>query len=65
MIDRQGVHSVERNAGFDALRASLTLLVVMHHSAITYGAIGGWFYREVPTDRSLSSTLLVYFCIVN
>lgn len=65
LIDRQVVHSVERNAGFDALRASLTLLVVMHHSAITYGAIGGWFYREVPTDRSLSSTLLVYFCTVN
>ena len=54
-----------RNAGFDALRASLTLLVVLHHTAITYGAIGGWFYREVPTDRSLSSTLLVYFCTVN
>lgn len=54
-----------RNAGLDALRASLTLLVVMHHTAITYGAIGGWFYREVPTDKSLSSTLLVYFCTVN
>ncbi|MFM9429075.1 surface polysaccharide O-acyltransferase-like enzyme [Variovorax sp. GrIS 2.14] len=54
-----------RNVGLDALRASLTLLVVMHHTAITYGAIGGWFYREVSTDRSLSSTLLVYFCTVN
>ncbi|MEO6852373.1 MAG: acyltransferase, partial [Rhodoferax sp.] len=63
--DRQVGHSVARNAGFDALRASLTLLVVMHHAAITYGAMGGWFYREVPTDRSLSSTLLVYFCTVN
>jgi peptidoglycan/LPS O-acetylase OafA/YrhL len=58
-------HPSARIAGFDALRASLTLLVVMHHTAITYGAIGGWFYREVPTDRSLSSTLLVYFCTVN
>jgi peptidoglycan/LPS O-acetylase OafA/YrhL len=63
--DRQVMRSEARNAGFDALRASLTLLVVMHHAAITYGAIGGWFYREVPTDRSLSSTLLVYFCTVN
>lgn len=54
-----------RNAGFDALRACLTLLVVWHHTAITYGAIGGWFYREVATDRSLSSTLLVFFCTVN
>ena len=63
--DPQVRHRPARNAGFDALRASLTLLVVMHHAAITYGAIGGWFYREVPTDRSLSSTLLVYFCTVN
>lgn len=54
-----------RNAGFDALRATLTLLVLMHHAAISYGAIGDWFYREVPTDRSLSSTLLVYFCTIN
>jgi len=61
----QSASAGARNAGLDALRASLTLLVVMHHTAITYGAIGGWFYREVPTDRSLSSTLLVYFCTVN
>jgi hypothetical protein len=26
-----------RNAGIDALRASLTLLVVFHHAAVTYG----------------------------
>jgi surface polysaccharide O-acyltransferase-like enzyme len=62
---RETGFSGARNAGFDALRATLTLLVLMHHTAITYGAIGGWFYREVPTDRSLSSTLLVYFCTVN
>lgn len=62
---RQAPHGATRNAGFDALRACLTLLVVMHHAAITYGAIGGWFYREVPTDRSLSSTLLVFFCTLN
>jgi len=54
-----------RNEGFAALRAALTLLVVFHHTAITYGAIGGWFYREVPTDTSLTSTLLVFFCTVN
>ena len=52
------------NPGFDALRASLTLLVVMHHTAITYGAIGGRYYREVRTD-ALSSTLLVLFCTLN
>jgi surface polysaccharide O-acyltransferase-like enzyme len=54
-----------RNAGLDALRAATTLLVVFHHTAITYGAIGGWFYKETPTDRSLASMLLVFFCTLN
>jgi peptidoglycan/LPS O-acetylase OafA/YrhL len=54
-----------RNAGIDALRAGTTLLVVLHHTAITYGAIGGWYYKEVATDRSLSSMLLVFFCTLN
>jgi len=38
---------------------------VFHHTAITYGAIGGWYYKEVPTDGSLSSMLLVFFCTLN
>ena len=54
-----------RNAGVDALRGGTTLLVVFHHTAITYGAIGGWYYKEVPTDHSLSSMLLVFFCTFN
>jgi peptidoglycan/LPS O-acetylase OafA/YrhL len=36
------------NKGFDVLRGAVTLLVVFHHTAITYGGSGGWFYREVP-----------------
>ena len=54
-----------RDGGIDALRAATTLLVVFHHTAITYGAIGGWFYKEIPTDRSISSMLLVFFCTLN
>ena len=54
-----------RHAGIDALRVATTLLVVFHHTAITYGAIGGWYYRELPPDGSLSSLLLVFFCTVN
>lgn len=54
-----------RNAGIDALRAALTILVVLHHTAITYGAIGGWFYREVQPDGTFGSRFLILFCAVN
>lgn len=55
----------ERNAGLDALRAAMVLLVVFHHTAITYGAIGGWFYREASPDGSLGSKLLILMCTVD
>ena len=54
-----------RNAGLDTLRAATTVLVVLHHTAITYGAQGGWFYRETLPDGGLSSLLLTFFCTVN
>ena len=47
------------------MRVGTTFLVVLHHTAITYGAIGGWYYMEVPTEGSLSSMLLVFFCTFN
>jgi peptidoglycan/LPS O-acetylase OafA/YrhL len=55
----------ERNGGIDALRAAVTLLVVFHHTAITYGAIGGWYYKEIEPSAQLSSLLLILFCTIN
>ncbi|WP_420134311.1 acyltransferase family protein [Rhodopseudomonas sp.] len=54
-----------RNGGLDALRATMTLLVLFHHAAITYGASGGWFYHELPADHSPSSQLLTLFVAIN
>jgi len=54
-----------RNGGIDALRAAVTLLVVFHHTAITYGAIGGWYYSEIAPSWSPAGILLVLFCTVN
>jgi peptidoglycan/LPS O-acetylase OafA/YrhL len=55
----------ERNGGVDALRAAVTLLVVFHHAALTYGAIGSWYYREIAPSESASSLLLILFCTAN
>ena len=55
----------ERNGGMDALRAAVTLLVVFHHTALTYGAIGGWYYREIAPSGSPGSLLLILFCTAN
>lgn len=43
----------------------MTALVILHHTAITYGAIGGWFWHEILPSRSLSSQLLIFFCTTN
>ncbi|EHR73387.1 acyltransferase family protein [Burkholderiales bacterium JOSHI_001] len=54
-----------RHAGIDAARAGTTLLVVLHHTAITYGAIGGWYYKELLPGDAWALRLLVFFCTVN
>jgi hypothetical protein len=54
-----------RDSAIDAARVFATALVVLHHTAITYGGSGGWFYRERPADHSLPSLLLTCFCAVN
>jgi hypothetical protein len=54
-----------RDAGIDALRASLTLLVLFHHSAVTYGAMGSWFYQEVKPSHAPSSLILTLFTAYN
>lgn len=43
----------------------MTALVLLHHTAITYGAAGGWFYNELGPSGSVSSSLLTLFCATN
>lgn len=54
-----------RNFGIDALRASVTLLVVLHHTSITYGASGGWYYKEIAPSQTPAGLLLTLFTAVN
>jgi glucans biosynthesis protein C len=48
----------------DNLRIFLIGLVVLHHLSITYGAAGGWYYREVEGDR-FTTLLLTMFTATN
>jgi peptidoglycan/LPS O-acetylase OafA/YrhL len=55
----------QRDFYIDRLRSVMTVLVILHHTAITYGAMGGWFWHEVQPSRTPSSILLVLFCTIN
>ena len=48
----------------DNLKILLTILVIMQHTMITYGAAGSWYFRDPNTDP-LSSILLTIFAGLN
>lgn len=48
----------------DNLRIFLIALVVLHHLSITYGASGGWYYKEVEGD-TITTLLLTLFTATN
>jgi glucans biosynthesis protein C len=51
----------------DHLRVVLTVLVLVHHTAITYGADGSWVYEDVEPTNGLSVTaiILTFFTAIN
>jgi peptidoglycan/LPS O-acetylase OafA/YrhL len=55
----------QRDYYIDRLRTVMTALVLLHHTAITYGGAGGWFWQEFKPSGELSSTLLTLFCATN
>jgi peptidoglycan/LPS O-acetylase OafA/YrhL len=57
--------SAPRDYYIDRLRSVMTVLVLFHHTAITYGGSGGWFWREFETSDAPSSLLLTLFCATN
>jgi peptidoglycan/LPS O-acetylase OafA/YrhL len=54
-----------RDYSIDRLRSVMTALVIFHHTAITYGATGGWFWNELQPSSAPSSLLLTMFCATN
>ena len=55
----------DRDFYIDRLRSVMTAFVILHHTAITYGAIGGWFWHENDPSGAPSSQLLILFCTTN
>ena len=55
----------QRDFYIDRLRSVMTVMVILHHTAITYGAPGGWFWTELRPSASLSSLLLTLFVSTN
>jgi len=50
----------------DHLRAALTILVVLHHVALVYGAsVQGFYYLEPPLTNPLAFLVLLVFALVN
>lgn len=54
-----------RDLYIDRLRSIMTALVLLHHTAITYGASGGWYYNELHPSARPSSLLLTMFVATN
>ena len=48
----------------DHLKIALTVLVILHHAFITYGAPGGWYYSE-KTSLPAAKILMTVFVAVN
>jgi peptidoglycan/LPS O-acetylase OafA/YrhL len=55
----------QRDLYIDRLRSIMTVLVLLHHTAITYGAAGGWFYNELHASERPESILLTLFVATN
>jgi glucans biosynthesis protein C len=48
----------------DNLRVALTMLVIVHHLAITYGVVAPWYYVE-PPENDLVTLILLVFVLAN
>ncbi|UOE95144.1 acyltransferase family protein [Alkalihalobacillus sp. LMS39] len=50
----------------DYLRVVITILVIVHHTAIAYGAGGDWIYKDVDeSELTISMIVLTIFTAVN
>src|SRR6478736_514570 len=56
--------ATERYTYIDNIRIWMTVLVILHHAAVTYGAPGGWYYSE-KGDSLVVGLILTVFVATN
>jgi glucans biosynthesis protein C len=49
----------------DRLRVFLTILLLLHHTAIAYGASGSWIYVDADSGTTVTNILLSLFTAIN
>ena len=59
--DQPSKHKI---AYIDNMKVALTVLVILHHVFITYGAPGGWYYAE-KTAKAAAIIPMTFFVAVN
>lgn len=55
MTTTTAIQKETRMLYIDNIRVFLTILVVLHHMAITYGSGGGWYYFQHTSNETLKS----------
>ncbi len=67
--DKMDVAANQRQAGrlqfIDNIRWALIVLVIFHHSAVTYGHIGSWYYNQDPVPGVGTTLILATFLAFN
>ncbi|MFT4155308.1 acyltransferase family protein [Parafilimonas sp.] len=48
----------------DNIRVLLTVLVILHHTCITYGAPGGWYFYDKSSNET-AQIFMTWFVAVN
>ena len=52
--------ATERYTYIDNIRIWMTVLVILHHAAVTYGAPGSWYYSEKGDSLLIGLTLTIF-----
>ena len=68
IVDRQILEQIQTNPSrisfLDNFRLFLTILVVLHHTAITYGADGSWYYYATISEGLMDPFTIVLLTMV-